>query len=146
VGKIAGGDTGEVLAATALGGLVGYIVQQASADQKAEAEREAERARAQMQDKEIARLRQEQRLMAVQIDDIGSRVIVDADGKPVNDKVYAPKTEPSTQSGGAGGDGAQPPTDGGAGSGVAGAPRGQQQAMSEGELDGYNVVFVPRQG
>lgn len=142
-----GADTGEAIAIGAAGAAVGYLICKASQEEKQKAELEAAKAKARMQEEEIARLRQENRKLAVPVNDKNDYVLIDPDtGKPVNDKKYrldavptaAPTAAESGSTGGSATEGAQ-----GGDSGAVAASGDSTQAAT-GEIDGFNVVFVPR--
>jgi hypothetical protein len=109
-----------------------FVAAIASEAEQAEAREEARRHR-EAQAERIDELEAETRLLAVQVNERGDRVIVDPEtGEPVDDKVYrAPEPAP------------EPPD-----ASTSEAPTAETEPTepTEGELGGYNVVFVPRRG
>jgi hypothetical protein len=112
VAAAAGADVGEAVAIGVAAAAFTWASVEASERDKLEAGNRALRAQLAMSEAERAKLAEENRKLAVKVNDEGGRMIVDpATNKPVNDKVY-------TTDEGEPGDG------------------------SVGELDGYSVVFA----
>ena len=110
--KLAGADTGTAIAAGVAAAAFTWASVEASRSDKLEAENEALRQKQKMTEDELAKLKEENRKLAVKVNDEGGRMIVEPEtGKPVNDKVYTIEDET--------------PEEG-----------------TLGELDGYSVVFA----